>query len=567
MQTREAEAASLLDQARVSAEFGNLEESLLLLLLSIDRAVTPAACRSLALLLRGCRFVPRDDLPHYVLTSLWSALGCEGIDHQDLHDSAVGALLSPSRTPAIERALESSPTHPILSSDACVRLLTDELFIALLRRTIIADRTLERLLTVARSTLLHLALDPEKQQLVRWQAFLDALAHQCFWNEYVFDVSAAETTKLDALTQHMTGQPDRARALLPLLASYRRLSLSELALAAPAYATDRDEFERLHALHIDLPARERQLAVEVTELQGASTRTPTATRMLYEENPFPRWRTTYDDTPARAELRIVRDVQPHAPQHLDLGPRPRVLIAGCGTGRQVVEVRRRYRGALITALDLSRASLGYARRVAEDHCVTDVDFVQGDLHDVRHLGEPFDLVFCGGVLHHLERPEAGWRALAEHVRPGGCMRIALYSLRARQHVRAAQDALRAHDIEPTPHGIRRARGIIASLPREHPGRRVLASHSFYTMSMARDLLLHPREHAVDLPRIEAMLAALNLEFLGFVSSPRVKREYAKAFPSDPNATSLLNWENFEGRHPEIFAGMFDFWVRKSLPDA
>jgi hypothetical protein len=44
--------------------------------------------------------------------------------------------------------------------------------------------------------------------------------------------------------------------------------------------------------------------------------------------------------------------------------------------------------------------------------------------------------------------------------------------------------------------------------------------------------------------------------------PATLRSYRAAFPGDPAATSLKNWESFETRHPDTFAGMYHFWIRK-----
>jgi SAM-dependent methyltransferase len=46
-----------------------------------------------------------------------------------------------------------------------------------------------------------------------------------------------------------------------------------------------------------------------------------------------------------------------------------------------------------------------------------LDLHRGDLTAVD-LG-PFDLVYCIGVLHHLEHPERGFEAVLRHTRPGG----------------------------------------------------------------------------------------------------------------------------------------------------
>ena len=54
------------------------------------------------------------------------------------------------------------------------------------------------------------------------------------------------------------------------------------------------------------------------------------------------------------------------------------------------------------------------------------DFVQADLRWPPFAPGSFDLVYCLGVLHHLEDPLAGLKALVPLVRPGGEVRLYLY---------------------------------------------------------------------------------------------------------------------------------------------
>jgi len=54
-----------------------------------------------------------------------------------------------------------------------------------------------------------------------------------------------------------------------------------------------------------------------------------------------------------------------------------------------------------------------------------LELSRGDLCEAN-LGE-FDLAYCIGVIHHLARPEDGFRALLRHTRPGGCFHGWIYS--------------------------------------------------------------------------------------------------------------------------------------------
>jgi hypothetical protein len=43
----------------------------------------------------------------------------------------------------------------------------------------------------------------------------------------------------------------------------------------------------------------------------------------------------------------------------------------------------------------------------------------------------------------------------------------------------------------------------------------------------------------------------------------VLHAYKRRFPDDPAATNLAQWQIFENDNPYTFAGMYQFWVRKT----
>ncbi len=103
----------------------------------------------------------------------------------------------------------------------------------------------------------------------------------------------------------------------------------------------------------------------------------------------------------------------------------RVLDAGCGMGRWLHFARRA--GAKAVGMDVSKA-LDVAAAREEG-----ADFVQADLRRPPFAPASFDLVYCLGVLHHLEDPVAGLRALAELVRPRGEVRFYVYRTLEDEH--------------------------------------------------------------------------------------------------------------------------------------
>ncbi len=69
-----------------------------------------------------------------------------------------------------------------------------------------------------------------------------------------------------------------------------------------------------------------------------------------------------------------------------------------------------------------------------------VELLRGDLTSAQ-LGD-FDVVYCIGVLHHLKEPEAGFRSVLRHARPGGRFHCWVYAHEGNAVVRWFVDPLR-----------------------------------------------------------------------------------------------------------------------------
>jgi hypothetical protein len=210
----------------------------------------------------------------------------------------------------------------------------------------------------------------------------------------------------------------------------------------------------------------------------------------------------------------------------------------------------------VLAVDLSLASLGYARRKTNELGLKNIEYRQADILALGALGERFDLIECSGVLHHLEDPFEGWRILAALRKPAGLMRVSLYSAAGRQAIARARELIAARGFAPDISGMRACRAAI----REDPSLAQIArNEDFFSMSGCRDLLFHVHEHCFSLPQIEEMMRRLGLEFLGFefADSGATLARYRARFPE----STLQNWHTFEQEHPDTFARPYQFWVR------
>src|SRR5215471_19250288 len=176
------------------------------------------------------------------------------------------------------------------------------------------------------------------------------------------------------------------------------------------------------------PREERQYRDLIPRLTAIDDDVSVLVRDQYEENPYPRWvhaasvpePTTIDDH--------LRNQFPSAPfRPLGSSGGIDVLVAGCGTGRHPIEVARKYKDARVLAIDLSLTSLCYAKRKTPAPVAGRIEYVQADILKLGSIERTFDLIDASGVLHHLADPLAGWRALLSLLRPGGFMRVGLYS--------------------------------------------------------------------------------------------------------------------------------------------
>jgi tetratricopeptide (TPR) repeat protein/SAM-dependent methyltransferase len=394
------------------------------------------------------------------------------------------------------------------------------LFLLLLEHALIADEAFEREMSALRRELLAA---PSLELCC-------ALAQQCFLNEYIWPEAEEETALVSALER----------------AARTPLELATLAMYRALHGYDKPPdggaaFERLWRRMVEEPAAER--ALRVPALTAVDDPVSRSVQAQYETNPYPRWHRA--PVPGAFPLaRMLRSLFPHLdPAKLAAPAAPRILVAGCGTGRHTAVTAQLQPHGQVLAVDISRASLAYAMRRCGELALANLRFAQADILELGALAERFDLIECSGVLHHMREPMAGWRVLLALLEPGGFMKLGLYSELARQHIVAARELVAGLPV-------REARQRILALPAADPARKVTTLRDFYSASGARDLVLHVQEHRFTIPQLAGMMAELQVEFLGFELQGRRM------------AMSLEEWDAYETANPDTFASMYQFWVRK-----
>jgi SAM-dependent methyltransferase len=239
-----------------------------------------------------------------------------------------------------------------------------------------------------------------------------------------------------------------------------------------------------------------------------------------------------------------------------------ILNAGCGTGKEAIELAAAFPKAKVLGIDLSTASLSYGIRKAREFGIKNVEFKQADILALDKLG-PFDFIASSGVLHHMEDPFAGFAKLHSILKPGGLMRIALYSRKAREPLNTAMKIIKEKGYGSDSDGIRQFRHDASQILPKDVFKYVCSFRDYFYLSECRDLLFHVQEHQMTIPEIKDMLDRLNLEFLKFYLRSDILKKYTSKFPQDPEARNLNNWDQFEAAEPETFKEMYRFWCRKA----
>jgi SAM-dependent methyltransferase len=443
------------------------------------------------------------------------------------------------------------PTNELFGPEGIAALSHNRLLRRLLETDPVTDLGLEHVLTNTRYAMLIGTADGAVDE--KLLDFYCTVARQCFINEYVFGLTESETERAGQL-----------RAMLDTaLAAGERVSAPSLAIVASYFPLNSltnarallDQpwpqcVDALLGQQIKEPSQEREIAATISILTPIEGDVSRAVRAQYEENPYPRW------------VKAGPPGQPPILNDRQAGRTIDVLIAGCGTGLSTTEFARHAHGARILAIDLSLASLSYAKRMAQNFGLTNIEFAQADIMKLGSIGRDFDFIDASGVLHHLGDPWAGWRVLLSLLRPSGAMEVGLYSERGRRNVVAARAMIAQRGYRPIPEDIRRCREDIATAKDGSLLKSLTRSDDFFSMSECRDLLFHPQEHRLTLPDIKAFLADAGLQFAGFVLPPAILRRFTMRFPEPSAMTDLDRWNTFESEAPDTFAGMYQFSLQK-----
>lgn len=456
----------------------------------------------------------------------------------------------------------------VIPAAELLELSDDSVLRSLLENTVIFDIELERYLTTIRRTMLLMAggrvnFEERNQKLL---GFFCSLSRQCFINEYAFACDHDEANLLERLQTMMADALERGESVSDLWPAAIAAYIPLASFKAAKLLTRRrwsNSVARLVAAQLQEAEQERQLRSSVPCLTAIDEQGSLAVQRQYEENPYPRWVKASPVVPSLTVSAYLKEQF----SHLDLrdlpgADNPEILVAGCGTGRHSIETARRFRGARVLAIDLSRTSLCYAKRKTQELGLKNIEYAQADILQLGRISRTFDVIEASGVLHHLPDPMAGWRVLHSLLRPGGVMRLGLYSRWARQELDAAREFIVRRGYGSSAEEIRRCRQDLMSFAEDTALAKVFDWGDFFGTSTCRDLLFHVQEQQTSLLEVDDFVRQNELQFLGFILPHDVRTKFRSRFPNDATMVDLPLWHIFETENPATFVSMYQFWVRK-----
>jgi Flp pilus assembly protein TadD/2-polyprenyl-3-methyl-5-hydroxy-6-metoxy-1,4-benzoquinol methylase len=391
--------------------------------------------------------------------------------------------------------------------------------------------------------------------------FLSSLSLHCFTNEYIYFEKDEETELVKNLEVEITKsiakseQPEAKKILC--LASYRLLHqynwCQELKIL--------DNLEEVKSRLIEEPYSEKSIVIEIPILGKISDDVSSKVRAQYEENPYPRWVKIglASKSKSISEMCAEENLHLHS-KSIQNVIAPNILVAGCGTGQHSIGTASRFSDCKVTAVDLSLASLAYAKRKTSELGITNLEYLQADILKLNQLKQKFDIIESVGVLHHMDEPMTGWRVLTDLLKPGGLMKIGLYSELARQHIVEVRKEITLQKVGKSEADIKKFRQSLIESHDEHH-QQLTKSGDFFSLSTLRDLIFHVQEHRFTLPQIKNCLEKLGLKFCGFGDKDIISN-FRKFHRKEVDIYDLALWHQYEENNPRSFAGMYVFWCQK-----
>lgn len=423
----------------------------------------------------------------------------------------------------------------------------------------VIDIEIEKLLTFIRSRLLlSISSFRGNNEVIKFQS---ALALQCFNNEYIYIQSEEENKTLENLEMVVRLALNNNEQLSPqyilCLACYK--SLNNYAWSSNLIITT--EIQEVFNRQVVEPTEETKLRSTIPILKEIKNVVSSQVKEQYEAKPYPRWINLGLPFKPETIFKVINDMNLKIfDDRIKEVNTPSILIAGCGTGQHSIETTSRFKDSKVLGIDLSMSSLSYAKRKSIELNIQNIDYMQADILDLGKLDKQFDIIECVGVLHHMSEPVEGWKALRNCLKPGGLMKIGLYSELAREDIVKIRKEISNKSFGSSDSELKSFRNKLINSDNNHY-KLILNSYDFYSLSAVKDLLFHEKEHRFTIDQIQKCLSQLELRFCGF-EDKKIVSEFKQTNANMEDCYVLDKWKIYEEANPQVFSGMYQFWCQK-----
>lgn len=482
----------------------------------------------------------------------------KALEHQWLEGQSVSFLIS--QLLLKHHDILSKPIDDIVLDEPVEQLLLDPSLVAVVSRQIVPNHAVEKVLLLGRKELLRCFAHNQDARL--YLPIITAIASQNLLNDGLYYVDEEETQWLG-----MLDNCDKAFALEALAL---KLCYADFDQALMLWDKHQDlfKFNQLKGLGDDL-AFYQQLQQQQSK-KPVQDKTSQKVQSFYMQNPYPKYK-------------VVKVNMVTVGQHMErLGlsnvEKPEILVAGCGTGLQAIELAFANRDGKVTAIDISPTSLQYAKLMAKRYGLKNIKFKLLDILNVSTLKKKFDYIVSTGVLHHMENPQQGLNALSSVLKSERAMVLGLYSRSSRQRlgdIRTQVIDYFAKQVQKSGETPQDEQAPIEkqqlSVWRHDWTDKERAEHwyntnDFFNLNGLMDAIFHPQEAMYSLMDIRGMLNEAGVMFKSMAISNQMATCYAEqlaAAPMPHNRETLFYWHGFEQKNPQFFAGMYNFFAIKT----
>tara|TARA_B100000287_G_C20659910_1_gene789814 strand:- start:63 stop:1874 length:1812 start_codon:yes stop_codon:yes gene_type:complete len=435
-----------------------------------------------------------------------------------------------------------------------------------LSKSIIANLSVENFFTELRSIILKkCANEPKKiDNNIELISLLKAISINCFMTEYSWFQNDEEIEIIEKLYKSITERLKNDNKIyiceILILSSYKLLhefsDIKEYILKIYEKRKEIKEIVKAQIIEID---KEIEILDSIENITPIEDEISLKVQNQYEIYPYPRWSSDFQIYEDASYFHTKKNQFPLL-EKIDV---KKILVAGCGTGQHPISIAAFDKNAEIHAIDLSKKSISYGIRKAEEYGIKNIKWFQADLLELKKFNEKYDAIESCGVLHHMQNPKKGFDILTDMLNPQGIMKIGLYSRAFRDQLKPIKNFIKDNNLKKDINSIRQARKLIMT---SNIKGAYFDNYDFYSVSSFIDLFMHEQELDFNIIDLENLIQD-NFNFMGFTFPIAIKdhtyKIYDNLFSDDQNRINLRNWDILENDEKFLFRSMYNFIIQKN----